>query len=186
MRIAALVLSFALASPVAAQDRTALLGLGVEQDRVAVAMSLEGGTYVATLAAAAFDFTLPEPFPEVLGVTFGPEGLFDLLDLPPETGLFGPGTGYARETGLDAAHFMTDPLCASQYYGPGFNYLDAERRTGNRYPVAAIQVDSASRRCDVPERLPSDTNLIGRINPLYVVVRDDDSIERLILRFVGS
>ncbi len=186
MRIAALLLSLSLTHPVMAEDRTARLGLGVEQDGVSVVLSIENGAYVATLSAAPFAFTLPEPLPEVLGVTFGQTGLFDLLEHPSETGLFGPATGYARDAGLDAAHFMTDPLCASAYYGPGFNYLDAERRFGNRYPVEAIHVDAASRSCEVEERLPSDTDLIGRINPLYVVVRVEDELERLVLRFVGS
>lgn len=186
MRIAALLLSLSLTHPVMAQDRTARLGLGVEQDGVSVMLSLENGAYAATLSAAPFAFTLPEPPPEVLGVTFGQIGLFDLLELPPETGLFGPATGYARDAGPSAAHFMTDPLCASPSYGPGFNHLDAERRSGARYPVQAIHVDAGSRDCDVEGRLPNDTNLIGRINPLHVVVRVGEEVERLVLRFVGS
>ena len=177
---------FLLSGPAMAEDRTGHLGLGLEQDGVQITFAEANGAYVATLSAAPFAFTFPEPLPDVVGVTFGPEGLFALMDLPPETGLFGPGSGYAREEGLNAAHFMTDPLCASALYGPGFNYLDAERRAGDRYPVAAIEVDAASRRCEAENRLPEDTNLIGRVNPLHVVVRVGDRMERLILRFVSG
>ncbi|MEX3015829.1 hypothetical protein [Gymnodinialimonas hymeniacidonis] len=158
----------------------------MEQDGAPVAFSFEDGAYIATLNAAPFAFVLPDPLPDVFGVTFGREDLFGLLDLPAEAGLFGPGSGYAREEGLLAAHFMTDPICATEGLGPGHNYLDPERRTGNAYPVAAIHVDAASRRCNDPDRLPMETNLIGVIAPIYVVVRVDDVMERLILRFVSG
>ncbi len=192
MRLTAAIVGLTLAlSPSAeAQMRedgsTELLGLSVAQDGAPVALSVEDGAYVATLNAAAFEFTLPDPLPDVFGVTFGDETLFDLLNEPPETGLFGPGSGYAREEGLFAAHFLTDPLCASPHYGPGFNYLDSDRRRGNAYPVAAIHVDAASRGCEAEGRLPSETNLIGLIAPIHVVVRVDDVMERLILRFVSG
>lgn len=190
MRIAALCLATALATPAFAELRpdgtTALLGLGLTQNGTVLPLEQRGMAYVVSLAPGAFMLTFPGQVHEVVAITFGPEGIFDLLDLPPETGLFGPGSAYAREEGPEAAHFMTDPLCTSPSYGPGFNYLDATRATAEGYPVAALQVDSASRTCKVAERLPGGVNLLGRVNPLYAVVRTDAGIERLILQFVGS
>ena len=123
--------------------------------------------------------------PEIVGVTFRAEGLFDLLDGPPETALFGPGSGYARHRGPDAVHFLADPLCANPAYGRGYNYLDAEARRGTSYPVAEIHVDSASRDCAAEGRWPLEADLMGLVSPLYVVVRVDGRMERLVLRFVG-
>lgn len=190
MRVLPVLLFIALATPALADLRpdgtTAQLGLGVVQNGVTVALDPVGEAYVAQLSPGGFTLTITGGTPEVLAVSFGSEGLFDLIDLPPETRLFGPGTAYAREEGPGAVHFMTDPLCASTYYGPGFNLLDDTRRTPEGYPVAALHVDAASRSCTVEGRLPSDTDLLGRLSPIYAVVRTDAGIERLILQFVGS
>lgn len=167
-------------------DPTPLLGVEVVQNGAPVPVQVQDGVTVATLSAAPFGLSFPGGAPDVVGVTFGQPGLFDLLDIPPETGLFGSGTSYARNTGLTAGFFMTDPLCASAYYGPGFNLLDADRRSGDTYPVHAIEVDSRSNTCDADNILPVDVNLIGRLNPIHMVIRTDDGIEALILSFVGS
>lgn len=190
MRLLLFALTLALATPAMAELRpdgtTALLGFGVAQNGTAVALQEQDGAYVAELSPGQFTLTFSGKAPDFVGITFGQEGFFDLMDLPPETGLFGPGTAYAREEGPEAAHFMTDPLCASEYYGPGFNVLDETRATAEGFPVAALYVDSASRRCEAQDRLPSDVDLLGRVSPLHAVVRTDAGMERLILRFVGS
>ncbi|ABD54622.1 hypothetical protein [Jannaschia sp. CCS1] len=194
MRILSLVLCLTLtltaAAPAMAEPRpdgtTARLGLGVTQNGVTIPLEGQGDAYIAHLVPGPFLLTFAEPPLDIVAVTFGREGLHRMLDLPPETGLFGPGTAYAREEGPEAAHFMTDPLCASQYYGPGFNLLDQSRRTPDGYPVAAVQVDSASRHCAAAGRLPVDVDLLGRIDPLYAVIRTEAGDDRLILRFVGS
>lgn len=187
MRTLSIALLLAFATPVAAEDfSTALSGLGVAQNGAAITLEEQGGAYVAQIVPGPFTLTFVGDMPDVIAVTFGQTGLFEMMDLPPETGLFGPGTAYAREEGPGATHFMTDPLCGSQYYGPGFNVLDASRSTAEGFPVAGLQVDSASRRCDAEGRLPTDVELLGQIDPLYAVVRTDAGDARLILRFVGS
>lgn len=188
MRIFPFIAALTLATPALADLRpdgtTALLGLGLSQNGAQVAMEEHGGTYYATVAPGPFVFTFADAQPEIVAVTFGHEGLFDLIDLPPDQGLFGPGTAYARHAGPSAAHFMTDPLCASDHYGPGFNALDATRATDAGFPVTALQVGSTSRGCEAEDRLPSDTNLLERrVAPLHAVIRTDAGIERLILSF---
>ena len=190
MRSIAFALTFLLTSPALAEDVAYLdaapLGLGVTQNGEALMLEERNGALVAELLPEPFVLTFTDAQPDVVAVTFGREGLFDMLDLPPETGLFGPGTAYARTEGPDAVHFMTDPLCGSEYYGPGFNILDESRRTTEGFPVRALMVGSASRRCDAEDRLPSDVNLMGVVGTLYAVVRTDAGDTRLILRFVGS
>ncbi|OAN84522.1 hypothetical protein A8B78_06595 [Jannaschia sp. EhC01] len=191
MRILALVAALAwCAVPAVAELRpdgtTMRLGLGLAQNGVPVVLEQQGKAYVATLAPGPFVLTFPDQTPEIVGVTFGPEGLFDLLDLPPEAGLFGPASGYARLDGPEAAHYMADPLCASPHFGPGFNLLDPTRRTAEGYPVTTLEVDAASCTCTAEGRLPSETDLLGRISPLYVVVRTDAGTQRLILHVGGS
>lgn len=189
MRVLSFALTLAIATPAMAELRpdgtTALLGLGVAQNGAAVALEEQGGAYMATISSGPFTLTFAGAMPEG-GVTFGPEGLFDLIDLPPETGLFGMGTAFAREEGPNATHFLTDPLCASQYYGPGFNVLDASRAVDGGYPVTGLQTGAASRDCETADRLPSDTDLLGRINPLHAVIRMNAGLEQLVLIFVGS
>lgn len=190
MRLTTFCVAFLLATPALAELRpdgtTALLGLGIAQNGTLVAMEEYDGVYYAPIEPGPFVLTFPSGLPDVVGVTFGQEGLFDLIDLPPETGLFGPGTSYARNEGPDAPQFMTDPLCASAYYGPGYNLLDATRATDDGFPVAALQVDSASRRCEVEGRLPSDINLLERpVEPIHAVIRTDAGLERIILSFWG-
>ena len=189
MRILSLALTFALATPVMADLRadgtTTLFGLGVAQNGAPVALQEHDGAFVATIAPGQFSLTFSGALPEG-GVTFGPEGLFDLIDLPPETGLFGFGTAFAREEGPFAPHFLTDPLCGSAYYGPGFNVLDASRAADGGYPVTGLFTGAASRNCTAKDRLPSDEDLLGQINPLYAVIRTDAGLERLVVVFVGS
>lgn len=189
MRILTAALMLAFATPAMAELRadgtTALLGLGVAQNGISVALEEHGGAYVATIAPGEFTLTFAGALPDG-GVTFGPEGLFDLIDLPPETGLFGFAASFAREEGPYASHFLTDPLCASQDYGPGYNVLDASHAANGGYPVAELQTGAASRGCEVEGRLPSDVDLLGRINPLHAVIRTAAGLERLVLVFVGS
>ncbi|MBF9045433.1 hypothetical protein HKCCE4037_19010 [Rhodobacterales bacterium HKCCE4037] len=182
MRLALACLSLALASAAQGQE----LGLTVTQNGAPVAVSVEDGITIATLNAAPFELVLSDPLPDTLYLTFGPDILFDLIDLPPEQGLFGPAMGYAREPGPDAPLFMTDPACDPGDYGLPFNYLESDHRRGNAYPVSAIHADSASRGCLADGRLPMETDLIGTISPLYAVLRAGGVTERLVLRFVGS
>ncbi|WP_224814423.1 hypothetical protein [Hasllibacter sp. MH4015] len=190
MRNFALGLCLCLTSPAIADDRvdgTSLgLGLRVTQNGVQVPLEALDGVYTANLLPAPFEFVFPGHSPELVGVAFGVPGLFALIDELPEAGLFAPGTGYAREAGPDAAHFMTDPRCAGDDLGVGINYLNPDQRDGDGYRVAAIHVDGASRGCLAEGRLPEDTNLMGLVNPIHVVIGTDDGEERLILHFVGS
>lgn len=173
-------------------------GLGLLQNGAAVALEDAGGIFVAHLSPGPFIITFrgtPDgthdgpsdgKVPAPLAITFGGDGLFDMMDLPPQTGLFGPASSYARYEGPDAAHYMADPACASDGFGPGFNLLDASHAVPEGYPVAALQTDSASRTCTVEGRLPTDTDLLGLVNPIHAVIRTGDRDTRLILRFVGS
>lgn len=183
MRILPVLLTMSAMSPAIAQDAPPL---GVSQYGAPVALEEAGEAYVVQIAPGPFTLTFADPVPDVVAVTFGREGLFDSLSSKSEDGLFGTASAYARDPGPNAAHFMTDPLCASTYFGPGYNRLDADRRTDEGYPVAQLLADSRSRRCDVAGQFPTDTDLLGLINPIYAVVRTDAGDTPLIIRFVGS
>ncbi|MEN0079322.1 MAG: hypothetical protein AAF753_09450 [Pseudomonadota bacterium] len=170
-----------------AQD-SAALGLHIMQHGEPVALRAEpDGRYRATILPAPFGLDFPDKAPEQLFVTFGLPGLFELLDAPPEEGLFGPASAYARHQSPRSAHFLTDPQCAGALLRPGFNILEAAHREGTLYPVARIEVDNASRACRAAGPLPIGTDLLGYESELHaVMMMDNGQIVPLILEFAGS
>lgn len=159
----------------------------IVQDDQIVPLRLQEGTYYARLKGAPFEFVFPEGSPEVFGVTFGFEGLFESVTGPEEMRPFGLGAGYARYEEPDAPYYFTDPLCASSFYGPGFNYLLAPHRIGNRYPVAEVHPDAASRRCENADKSSADEDILPSVSRLFVLLRvEDDQFLRVVLDFARS
>jgi hypothetical protein len=73
------------------------LGMRVVQNGTLAPMTVDDdGVWRVTLAAGPFAFEFPGGPPEAFAVTFGLEGLFGLLDRPPEWGFFGMGAAMAR------------------------------------------------------------------------------------------
>ncbi|MBF9060042.1 hypothetical protein HKCCSP123_12695 [Rhodobacterales bacterium HKCCSP123] len=170
-----LVLLAAIAAPPAhAEDQGLIpeLRMRVVQNGLVVPMAVEGdGLWHVTLSAGPFAFEFPGGPPEAFAVTFGPDGLFDLLDRPPDGGFFGPGAAMARYERPDPVHYFTDPACLGPEFGPPFNLLRPVHAEGNRFPVGAILHNPPRPDCGGADALAEGVDLLGSVPRFYAVMQ---------------